>query len=292
VWPEERVQAVRSGLADRFKIAVPLGAGFGLRQGEILGFSSCDVDRTAMTVRIRRQIKTVRGVMMFALLKRGKERTIPLSTAMLAEIDDHQDRFPSVAVTLPWQSADGEPVTARLLMTGEGGRLYSGDLFIKVVWHGAFRAAGIEYRRRADGMHALRDFYASTLLARAVSIAELADYLGQADPGFTLRTYTHLVPSSHQRAREAVDAVFGRPALGDGLIMKPVPGDPKAARLQSPEKGKRPGGFPLCHNYLSSALVLPRTRRATMSCWICWVPSKMSRILASRLHFSSSDSSV
>ncbi|MFJ1760746.1 tyrosine-type recombinase/integrase [Amycolatopsis sp. NPDC088138] len=217
VWPEERIQAVRSGLADRFKIAVPLGAGFGLRQGEILGFSPDDVDRTAMTVRIRRQIKTVKGVMMFALPKRAKERTIPLSVAMLAEIDGHEDRFPSVAVTLPWQSADGEPVTARLLMTGEGGRLYSGDLFTKVVWHGAFRASGVEYRRRADGMHALRHFYASTLLARAVSIAELADYLGHADPGFTLRTYTHLVPSSHQRARKAVDAVFGRPAFDDGL---------------------------------------------------------------------------
>lgn len=170
-----------------------------------------------MTVRICRQIKTVRGVMMFARPKGGKEMTIPLSAAMLAEIDDHEDQFPSAAITLPWQSAEGEPVTARLLMTGEGGRLYSGDLFTKVVWCGAFRKAGIEYRRRADGMHALRHFYASTLLARAVSIKELADYLGHSDPGFTLRTYTHLVPSSHQRAREAVDVVFGRPALDDGL---------------------------------------------------------------------------
>ena len=32
----------------------------------------------------------------------------------------------------------------------------------------------------------------------------------------------------------------------------------------------------------------PSTRRATISCWICWVPSKMSRILESRAHFSSS----
>jgi hypothetical protein len=30
--------------------------------------------------------------------------------------------------------------------------------------------------------------------------------------------------------------------------------------------------------YLSSALVFPRILRATISCWICWVPSKMSRI--------------
>ena len=44
--------------------------------------------------------------------------------------------------------------------------------------------------------------------------------------------------------------------------------------------------------YLSSALESPSTRRATISCWICWVPSKMSRILESRAHFSSSSPSL
>ena len=41
-----------------------------------------------------------------------------------------------------------------------------------------------------------------------VSVKELAEFLGHEDPGFTLRTYTHLMPSSHQRARLAVDGVF------------------------------------------------------------------------------------
>lgn len=58
--------------------------------------------------------------------------------------------------------------------------------------------------------------YASALLAHGVSIEELADYLGHADPGFTLRTYTHLVPSNHERARLAIDEVIGRPASLDG----------------------------------------------------------------------------
>ena len=39
--------------------------------------------------------------------------------------------------------------------------------------------------------------------------------------------------------------------------------------------------------YLSSVDDRPRIRRAMISCWICWVPSKMSRILESRAHFSS-----
>ena len=41
------------------------------------------------------------------------------------------------------------------------------------------------------------------------SIRALADYLGQSDPGFTLRVYTHLMPASEDRARSAVDAAFG-----------------------------------------------------------------------------------
>ncbi|HEY3262625.1 MAG TPA: tyrosine-type recombinase/integrase, partial [Pseudonocardiaceae bacterium] len=123
-------------------------------------------------------------------------------------------------LTLPWKEPAGEPVTVRLLVTGEAGRLYTGDLFHKVVWQGAFRAAGIDYRTRADGMYALRHFYASVLLSRGVSVKELAEYLGHSDPGFTLRTYTHLVPSSHERARAAIEAVFGAVTAqppGDGL---------------------------------------------------------------------------
>jgi integrase len=85
---------------------------------------------------------------------------------------------------------------------------------------GDFRKAGLDYRKRADGMHALRHFYASVLFSQGVSIKELAAYIGHNDPGFTLRTYTHLVPSSFERARTAVDAVFSAtgPAT-DGLQM-------------------------------------------------------------------------
>lgn len=33
------------------------------------------------------------------------------------------------------------------------------------------------------------------------SIQALSSYLGHSDPGFTLRTYTHLMPSSEGRTR-------------------------------------------------------------------------------------------
>jgi hypothetical protein len=50
------------------------------------------------------------------------------------------------------------------------------------------------------------------------SIKALPEYLGHADPGFTLRTCTHLMPSSEARTRKAIDRMR-RNGLGapDGL---------------------------------------------------------------------------
>ncbi len=59
-----------------------------------------------------------------------------------------------------------------------------------------------------NGMHALRHLAASVLLDAGESIKALSEYLGHADPGFTLRTYTHLMPASAARSRGAIDHLF------------------------------------------------------------------------------------
>lgn len=43
---------------------------------------------------------------------------------------------------------------------------------------------------------------------RGESIKALSEYLGHSDPGFTLRTYTHLLPSSETRTRKAIDGAL------------------------------------------------------------------------------------
>jgi integrase len=57
-------------------------------------------------------------------------------------------------------------------------------------------------------MHVLRHTAASAWLAEGVDINTVAEYLGHEDPGFTLRTYTHLMPSAADRTRKAMDAFF------------------------------------------------------------------------------------
>jgi hypothetical protein len=49
------------------------------------------------------------------------------------------------------------------------------------------------------------------LYVHGVSVKELAEYLGHADPGFTLRVYAHMMPGSHDRARRAIDDRLFRP---------------------------------------------------------------------------------
>jgi integrase len=58
-------------------------------------------------------------------------------------------------------------------------------------------------------MHAARHYYASALLEDGVNIRAVAEYLGHNDPGFTLRVYAHLMPSSEGKARAAVDRALG-----------------------------------------------------------------------------------
>lgn len=67
--------------------------------------------------------------------------------------------------------------------------------------------------KRRNGCHALRHFYASTLLDSDESIFTRSGYRCRADPGFTLRTYAHLMPSSTERTKTANDAMLAGDAV-------------------------------------------------------------------------------
>ncbi|MGC7097101.1 tyrosine-type recombinase/integrase [Amycolatopsis lurida] len=209
-WAEERAASVLVALPPRFRPAVRLPAGLGLRSGEVFGFSLDDVDRERNVVRIERQVRLVENKPVFALPKRGKTREVPIGGELLADLDAYAEEFRPVEVTLPWRHPDGEPVTVRLLMVNRDGSPIRRTTFRTYTWIPALKRAGIEKPTRADGMHALRHLYASVLLDSGESIKALSKYLGHADPGFTLRVYTHLMPSSHERTRKALDVFFGR----------------------------------------------------------------------------------
>lgn len=127
------------------------------------------------------------------------------------------ERFPPVEVALPWLTPTGPKVTHRLVFTSGIGAAIWSQGFNDQAWKPALASAGIiptpekgqRYAAaREHGMHALRHFYASVLLDAGENIKALSLYLGHSDPGFTLRVYTHLMPSSETRTRKAISAMY------------------------------------------------------------------------------------
>ena len=205
-WTVEQVDAIISAMPARYRGTALVAAGCGLRQGEAFGLRVADVDFLGQRVHVRQQVKHVTGEgTVIAPPKRGRTREVPLPDSVAVSVAEHLRAHPAGREELIFRNDAGGPLNR--------------GAFNSRVWKPALVAAGIipapgrggRYAAsREHGFHALRHHYASVLLEAGASIRALADYLGHSDPGFTLRVYTHLMPESEDRARQAVDAAFAR----------------------------------------------------------------------------------
>jgi hypothetical protein len=99
--------AMAQALPDRYSVVVSIGAGLGLRQGEIFGLAVEDIDFLRREVIVRRQVQIVGAKQVFAPPKYGKERSIPLAT--------HENGSRSTATTStpfgarPWSASVSNP---------------------------------------------------------------------------------------------------------------------------------------------------------------------------------------
>ncbi|MGI5519337.1 tyrosine-type recombinase/integrase [Micromonospora sp. CA-259024] len=214
-WKLDDIALIRAGLPERYRAVVDLGAGCGMRQGEVFGLAVDDIDLNAGWLHVQRQVKLVRHRLVFGLPKNNRDRRIPLPGSVADALRQHMKDHPPLTITLPWEDpTSAEQVTASLILTTTRRKPINRCWFDAKAWRPAVTAAGI-VPSRSTGMHALRHFYASALLDAGESIKALASYLGHSDPGFTLRVYTHLMPASEERTRNAIDRLF-RPSPADG----------------------------------------------------------------------------
>lgn len=229
VWDDPVILALIAAHPVSLRAIPELAASCGMREGELFGLAVEDIDLDEKIVRVRRQVKKIGRSFVFALPKNDRERIIPLSDWDIQVIRQHIARYSPRPYTLPWEKPDGPAHTCHLLF-----RWHTDDQHVKArnysetVWKPAIVQAGIipepkkDHRGRAhytttrrEGIHQLRHYYASVMLAGGVSVKELAEYLGHADPAFTLRVYAHLLPSSHDRARTVINERFSHLARGD-----------------------------------------------------------------------------
>ena len=185
-----------------------VAAGCGLRQDEVFGLAVGDVDFLRGVVHVRRQGKGLGGRQVYAPPKGRKMRDVPLPESVALDLAAHLQAWPAVPVELPGEDVTGSPRSADLLLSTRERTALQRNYINPKVWKPALILAGVDPTRE-NGMQTLRHFYASVLLDAGESVRALAEYLGHADPGFTLRVYTHLMPASEERTKQAVDYVFG-----------------------------------------------------------------------------------
>ncbi|MFE3487516.1 tyrosine-type recombinase/integrase [Streptomyces griseus] len=232
-WPIETVAAVRRHLDVRYQILLDVGFCAGLRQGEAFALSPDDAEITGGeddVIQVQRQIVRVSGKLAFSPPKGNKTREAPCPPELGRALLRHEKRFPAVAVTLPWIDPDrpglaweDRPLkTVRLYVVSPASKsaLYR-DAFNEFFWKPALADAGlipqpvvervagkgkrpwrrkVWVMRREDGFHVLRHTFASVVLHEGETVGRLAEWLGHADPAFTLRTYVHFMPRSGKRA--------------------------------------------------------------------------------------------
>lgn len=167
---------------------------------EIFGISPTDIDWDGGFVHVCRQIKLFsNGQLAFGPPKNGRPRIVPMPTA-LSQSDHRAPRTtPSAKVSLPGASSTAEAQPFRCSSPTLGRRPCAADTLTP--------ASGGRPSRKPDSSRAwkaaataLRHHYASVLLDAGGNTRALGDYLGHSDPGFTLRTHTHLMPASNDRA--------------------------------------------------------------------------------------------
>ncbi|MEV2279230.1 site-specific integrase [Nocardiopsis sp. NPDC049922] len=220
VWSDAQVNALVMDHSEGLRAVPVIAAGCGQRQGEIFGLGLEDLDFEGEVIHVRRQLKKLGERFVFSLPKNDKTRTVPMPLWVAEALKKHIAAYPPRPYTLPWETLRGRPHTVDLLFR------WSDDLHVRArtygeqVWKPALVAAGIipeptkdkRGRRRystsrKEGIHQLRHYYASVQLHEGVSVVALASYLGH-DPKVTLSIYGHMLPSSDDLARKAIDGRF------------------------------------------------------------------------------------
>ncbi|HEU0237841.1 MAG TPA: site-specific integrase [Micromonosporaceae bacterium] len=182
----DQVRAIATHLPGRYAAIPVVGAGTGLRQGELFGLQVPDVDFLRRTMRVARQVQP-HGVV--PLKTAGSARTIPLGTVVVAALAEHLSRYPAGGDGWVFTDEDGRPLNRRSL---------------ERAWVAAVAAAGLPKL----GMHQLRHTFASMLIGAGQSVKVVAERLGHSTVTETLNTYTHLWPADEDRTRDAVDDAF------------------------------------------------------------------------------------
>lgn len=186
----DQVEAIAGSMIERYRAAVVLAAGAGLRLGEVFGVQLDRIDFLRRTIRVDQQLVTPsNGPVFLGPPKTASSiRTVPLADVVVFELSEHVRKFPPV---------DGFVFTTQMDRPVRRGTF-------QPAWTRATKAAKSPDVR----FHDLRHHYASALISAGCSVKAVQKALGHASASETLDTYSHLWPDDEDRTRDAIEAVW------------------------------------------------------------------------------------
>jgi integrase len=194
-----QVRALVDAAPEDLRALVMLAAATGLRSGELLGLEVDRLDFLRRQVKVDQQLVYVTGSepYMGPPKTKASRRTVPVPSFALDEVAAHLQRQGTTG-GLVFRSTSGGPI----LRTTLNGR-----------WRRIVKRAELPETTK---LHHLRHHYASVLIDGGESVKVVQERLGHASAVETLKTYSHLFPSSDERTRSVVEAAW-TPAPADSV---------------------------------------------------------------------------
>jgi integrase len=198
----------------KWGILLALAVGTGARRGELCALRWSDV--ADGTIRIRRSIYRAGKERGEKSTKAGRERTVIVSPVVARLLEDWRTDCEAVAGSVGVKLVPDAFIVSSM---PDGSVPINPDTLSSVVTK--LCAVRSEDNPRGLGMphvhlHSLRHFAATELIGAGVNPRDAADLLGHADPGLTLRVYSHATSERQRHAAatlgEAVRSAL--PAVG------------------------------------------------------------------------------
>ena len=215
---EDEVWTLLKVVPPRYRAVVWLGAGQGCRLGEALGMERGErcTDPGRGELHIVQQLRyapSEYGGFYLCEPKAGSFGTVDLDPVVAEVLAEHVRQFPPVEMELI-DTTSGEPVrrVVPLLFTTTRGNPFTDRVWSRE-WAGWRDAAG--WPKEHGTFHALRHFYATTLITNHAEPQEVQRLLRHKTLRITLETYVHWWPK-RDRPRGVVGAVLQRVAKRQG----------------------------------------------------------------------------
>jgi integrase len=222
-----QVHQLAATIAPRYKAAVYIGGGCGLRRGEVWGIDMDAIDFTKRTLTVRWQLirPTGGGLPALAKLKaknKAAYREVPIPDHTFAAIQEHVAAgyvrdVQVIDQTAKIRKGQSYPVvTKRMLFAEKSG---------KIMWPSSWNRMWAKARAALADMdtsftfHGLRHYFASSQINAGVHVKLVAQLCGHSSYAVTLKVYAHLFKGQEEDARQVMNDIF---AAGAKKLTEPM----------------------------------------------------------------------